>query len=223
MIIKRHLIYVDAKAVKKIGLRSDEKESKGDEIIQKARAEAQRILENAKKEAGEILSGAQNEAQKILEDAKARADEIVNSAKAEIDAKLSEIEALKARISSFSERLNESLKELSEQLTDEALPVFKIIYRKILEKDLDEDLAKRRIESALEKIFHSDGVVLKISPKDAERLSDVIEDLKSQGFGVQIDPDLSEGDVLVETKRGVVDKTTSFRWKMIEDVLDEIL
>ncbi len=222
MIIKRHLIYVDAKTVKKIG-REPEKKNEEDEIIQKAKAEAQKILENARKEADEILKDAQDKAQKILEDAKVKADEIVNSSKSEIDARLAEIEDLKSHISSLGKRLDDSLKDLSERLADASLPVFKVIYRKILEKDLDEDLAKRRIESALEKIFHSDGVILKISPRDVERLSGVMDNLKSQGFDVQIDPNLSEGDVLVETKKGVIDKTTSFRWKMIEDVLDEIL
>ena len=62
-----------------------------------------------------------------------------------------------------------------------------------------------------------------MSPKDSEKLSDVLESLRSQGFEVRIDPDLSEGDVLVETEKGIIDKTTPFRWKMIEDILDEIL
>ncbi len=66
-------------------------------------------------------------------------------------------------------------------------------------------------------------MILRVSPKDSEKLSDVLESLRSQGFEVRIDPDLSEGDVLVETEKGIIDKTTPFRWKMIEDILDEIL
>ncbi len=222
LIIKRHLIYVDAKSIKKVGNESSE-ENEINELLESAKKEAEEIIKNAKDEAQKIVENAKNEAQRIIDDAKIEAEEILNSAEIEINEKLSEIDSLKSYIAAFGERLNEQLNGLAKELAEKSFPAFKAIYRKILEKDVDEDLAKRRIESALEKIFYSEGVILRVSPKDSEKLSDVLESLRSQGFEVRIDPDLSEGDVLVETEKGIIDKTTPFRWKMIEDILDEIL
>ncbi len=218
MIIKRNLIYVDAKSIRKIG-RAEEKDERKEEL-EKLRKE---IIEKAKKEADEILGNAKKEADSILNDARKKYEELEKNLKEEYEKKMQEIEEMKRKLVEFESLLRGKLDEAIEGLVEKSLPVLKVIYKKVLEKDMDEDLARRRIKSALEKIFETSGVRFKISPEDTSGLEDLISSMKTQGFEVVVDPSLKKGDVIVETSIGLIDKTTEFRWRMIEDALDEIL
>jgi flagellar assembly protein FliH len=221
MIIKRHLIYVDSKSVRKIG-KEEKDESKEDlrEEIEKKRME---IIQEAEIRAKEIIESAKAEAEKILEDANEKAKNIEESLKKEYAMKIEELEALKVDVLNFKSLLLSKMEEAIEDLIDMALPLMKIIYRKILEKDIDDDLARRRIKSALEKIFETANVRFRISVEDSSKIGDLIQELGSEGMDVVVDPSLKKGDVVVETSLGVIDKTTSFRWKMVEDMIDEVL
>lgn len=216
MIIKRHQIYVDAKSIRKIGgLLPGEREALEEElkelretVIREANERASHILEEARKRAQETLARAKEEADKVVEESK-------KAYSAELESLKEEKSKLQALLGSIPEKLDSAIKSLA----DEALPVLKVIYKKVLEKDIDEELARRRLESALSRIFETAGITIRLNPADVER----VKDLVVKGANILPDPGLKEGDVLIETRLGILDKSTAFQWKMIEDIIDEVL
>ena len=219
MIIKKHLIYVDAKSVRRIGKEKEEKKDEEREI-ERMREE---VLKKAQIEADKIISEAKEKAKRIIEQAQKEYEEKISAASRELEEKMKEVETQRKRLENLENLLREKIGEAVKEIVEESLPILKVIYKKILEKDMDEDLARRRIESALERIYETSGVRFRISPEDAHGLEDTIKLLKGRGFEVVVDPSLKKGDVLVETSLGILDKTTSFRWKMVEDILEEVL
>ncbi len=222
LIIKRHLIYVDSKSIRKIGP-EDKKKGLEEEMEEEIRRKAEEIIKSAQEEAEGALKDAREKAEKIVEDAKEKARLIMEDAKRKAKKEVEEIGKLKEDISRFREKLNDQIEKVARNVAENSLPILKVIYKKILEKDIDEELALRRVQKILERIYTSEKVRIRISPQDEVILSDLVEELNRKGFEIVVDPDLQKGDVLVETSKGVMDKTTSFRWNMIEDVIDEIL
>ncbi len=217
MIIKKHQIYIDAKSVKKIGpppvlTRENEEFKKLKEAIEaEAKENARLILEEAQRRADEIVKRADEEAKRIIEEAK-------KAYVKEIEALKEERERLRVVINSIPSKLDAEI----EKLTKLVLPVLKVIYRKILEKDIDEELAYRRIKNVLSAIFQTSNIIIKLSPQDLQRVKSSGLQIP-EGVILKAEPSLNEGDVIVESDLGIIDKTTDFRWKMIEDIIDEIL
>ncbi len=215
MIIKKHQIYVDARTIKKIGERASSERSEIEEelerlkesILKKANDDAIRIIESAKKEAKEIVDGAKVEANRIIDEAR-------KAYEAERQSLMEEKEKIMALFNSLNSKLDSAV----ENLVDESLPILKVIYRKILEKDMDEELAKRRLRSALQKVIQTGEITVRMNPADVERVQGEFTGLK-----IIPDPGLEEGDVVIETHLGVIDKSTNFQWRLIEDIIDEVI
>jgi len=220
MLIKSYRIIVDAESIRKIGKRelSEEEKEKNEEIellkekiLSEANEKAELIMEEAKKKAEKIVSEAQEQAKKIVEEARL-------SYKKELEITKKERERLENIISAIPQLIENEVKRLSEMI----LPVVKIIVKKILEKEADEELLNRRIESALSKIYDTATITLRVNPNDIQ----IVNQIKSSfppNVVVQPDPSVEVGGVIVESHLGIMNKTTAFQWKMAEDIIDEIL
>lgn len=220
LIIKRHLIYVDAKSVRKVGPKEEKEEDSKEKELEELK---RKIVEEAKEEAKKIVENARRESEEIVKKAREDSERMKRTLEEEYTRKIGEIEDLKGEILRIADGFKKELARAAEEIADLSLPVLREIYRKILEKDIDEDLARRRITSILERIYETAGVRVRISPGDSEILGETVEELKKRGFEVLVDPSLKMGDVVVETQGGVFDRRTDFLWKMIEDAIDEIL
>ena len=220
MLIKSHRIIVDAESIRKIGKsRLDESRKKEDEEL---RLLKEKVLSEAGEKAKSIVEDAKEKAEKIIADAQEQAKEIVEEArlayKKEIDATKEERERLRNIIAEIPSSIENEVKRLSDMI----LPIVKIVVKKVLEKEIDEDLVNRRIQSALSKIYDTATITLKVNPEDIQ-LVNQIRDSFPPNVEVQPDPSVERGGVIVESRLGIMDKTTNFRWKMVEDIIDEIL
>ncbi|MCD6449720.1 MAG: hypothetical protein J7L34_04355, partial [Thermotogaceae bacterium] len=172
---------------------------------------AKQIIEEAEKKAEKITLKAEEEAKKLLEENRL-------AYKKEIEATKAERERLKSIASSLSSLFEAEIRRLSEMM----LPIVKVMLKKILEKESDEELILRRIQSVLSKIYDTSTIILKINPADLKIVEHVKDSLPSN-IEIQPDPSIEPGGVIVESHLGIMDKTTSFQWKIVEDIIDEIL
>ncbi len=220
MLIKSYRIIVDAESIRKIGKKelSDKEKKESEElkllkekILSEANEKAKLIVEEAKKKAEKIISDAQDQAKKIVEEAKL-------SYKEELEITKKEKEKLKNIIAATPSLIENEVKKLSDMI----LPIVKIIIKKILEKEIDEELVNRRVLSALAKIYDTATITLRVNPTDIQIINQ-IKDSLPQNVEIQPDPSIESGGVVVESRLGIMDKTTTFQWKMVEDIIDEIL
>ncbi|PLV57507.1 FliH/SctL family protein [Thermotoga sp. SG1] len=221
MLLRRdEIFYIDLP--KKI--KTEEKESKESrEVKEDPREQLNRIKE-------QIISQAREEARKILEEAEKRAEEILKNASEEAERLKLEAERLleekKKEKQKFSEYILSLKKQIQTQIhqkLEEILPdiveVLRVLFRKILEKEMDESVVERKLRSALSKVAGIENVRIRIHPEDLDKV-----DLKElEGKQVIPDPNVEKGGVILETEYGVLDKTFSYQWRLVEDIFEEVV
>lgn len=77
----------------------------------------------------------------------------------------------------------------------------------------------RKLRSALSKVAGIENVKIKIHPEDLDKVD--LKELK--GKQVIPDPNVEKGGVILETEYGVLDKTFSYQWKLVEDIFEEVV
>ncbi|AJG40590.1 MULTISPECIES: FliH/SctL family protein [Thermotoga] len=217
---KDEIFYIDLP--KKI--KTEEKESKESrEVKEDPRKQFNRIKE-------QIISQAREEARKIVEEAEKRAEEILKSASEEAERLKLEVERLleekrkeKQKFSEYILSLKKQIQMQIHQKLEEILPdiveVLRVLFRKILEKEMDESVVVRKLRSALSKVAGIENVKIKIHPEDLDKVD--LKELK--GKQVIPDPNVEKGGVILETEYGVLDKTFSYQWKLVEDIFEEVV
>ncbi|PLV58975.1 FliH/SctL family protein [Thermotoga sp. KOL6] len=185
-----------------------EMEKLKEQVISQAKEEAKRIIEEAKKKADSILRSAsneaarmRNEAEKLLQKVKEQKQEFQNY------------------ILTLKKRIEDQLSQEIEKAFPEILGVLRILFRKILEKEMDEDTVKRKLKSVLSRVAGIEDVKIRLNPEDVKRLDS--EELKSAKLIP--DPNVEKGGVVVETEFGILDKTFSYQWKLVEDIFEEVV
>jgi len=173
-----------------------------EKILSEAQEEARKIIEGARKDAEEILSNAYNEAEAL----KLEAKKVLEEAKTMKDDFQKYILALKEKI---QKQVNQRIEEILPELLD----ILKILFKKILEKEMDESAVERKLRSALSKLVGIKNVKIRINPEDA----------KKTGPQLIPDPNVERGGVIVETDFGILDKTFSHQWELVEDIFEEVV
>ena len=219
MLIRKHLVYVDEKSIRSIRPNPPE-QTEEDKVRKELEAERERIIQEAQKRAQEILKDAERKAEDILKEAEERAKKVLKDADERINMELKRLEELKGRISKIAGSLDAEIKRVADELADQILPLLGILFRKILEKEMDQELALRRLRSALERIMGLKRVVVRVSPEDVDLLK---EEIEKAGYSLTVDSRLKSGDVVIETESGVLNKTTSFQLRVIEEILNEVI
>ncbi|WPM33028.1 FliH/SctL family protein [Hydrogenobacter sp. T-2] len=122
---------------------------------------------------------------------------------------LDEKRAVEKLIETLSERLMETFKEVKTDIREEVIELTLGLVKRLILTDLmpKEDLVLRVLSKVLESGVELKGqVVIYLSPKDFQRISPYLEDLKQRlGDGVQLSltvkEELKEGELLIETPK----------------------
>ncbi|HIP92387.1 MAG TPA: flagellar export protein FliJ [Thermotoga sp.] len=219
IIKKRKIIYVDSPRIRSVIEREEkEKEKKNvdidvEKLLREAREQAKKIVEKAKEEAENILKKAKDDEERLLEKAKSNAEKLEK----EYIEKLRNIDKI---VKKFEENLNKKIDKIVLLI----LPTLRILFKKILEKAIDEEIVERKIRSVLGKIVSMKNVTVRINPNDISHISnDLREYFEKNGIEMTLDPNIEKGGVVVETELGIIDKTFGFQWKLVEDIIEEVI
>ncbi len=219
MLIRKHMVYVDEKTIRSIKTGNTETTPE-DEILQELERKKDEILKKAREEAKKILAEAEKKARGILKDADDKAKSLIEESRERIEAELKEHEKMKENLLRMLKSLKDEVRRAADELADRTLPILKIVMRKILEKEIDDELALRRLRSAFERIMGLENVVVRVSPADVDLIKREVE---KAGYRLIVDDNLKRGDVVIETEAGVLNKSTSFQMKVIEDAINEVM
>ena len=217
IIKKRRIIYVDSPRIRSVETEEERKEKEievdVERILKEAREQAREIIEKAKKEAEEILKKAKDQEKELLE----RAKNDVEKLEREYIEKLEKIDKI---VKNFEGNLNREIDKVVQLI----LPTLKVLFRKILEKAIDEEIVERKIRSVLGKIASMKRVTIRINPDDVSKISDDLKEyFERNGIEMKLDPNVEKGGIVVETELGIIDKTFGFQWKLVEDIIEEVI
>ena len=217
IIKKRRIIYVDSPRIRSVETEEERKEKEievdVEKILKEAREQAREIVEKAEKEAEEILKKAREQEEELLEKAKNNAERMER----EYIEKLEKIDKI---VKNFEGNLNREIDKVVQLI----LPTLKVLFRKILEKAIDEEIVERKIRSVLGKIASMKKVTIRVNPDDVSRISDDLKEyFERNGIEMKLDPNVEKGGIVVETELGIIDKTFGFQWKLVEDIIEEVI
>ena len=218
IIKKKRIIYVDSPRIRSVETVEEEKKEKEIEI------DVEKILKEAKERAGEIIEKAKKEAEEILKKAKDQEKELLERAKNDVEKLereyIEKLEKIDKIVKNFEENLNREIDKMVQLI----LPTLKVLFRKILEKAIDEEIVERKIRSVLGKIASMKRVTVRINPDDVTKISeDLKEYFERNGIEMKLDPNVEKGGIVVETELGIIDKTFGFQWKLVEDIIEEVI
>lgn len=217
IIKKRRIIYVDSPRIRSVETEEERKEKEievdVEKILKEAREQAREIVEKAEKEAEEILKKAREQEEELLEKAKNNAERLEREY-------IEKLEMIDKIVKNFEGNLNREIDKVVQLI----LPTLKVLFRKILEKAIDEEIVERKIRSVLGKIASMKKVTIRVNPDDVSRISeDLKEYFERNGIEMKLDPNVEKGGIVVETELGIIDKTFGFQWKLVEDIIEEVI
>ena len=218
IIKKKRIIYVDSPRIRSVETVEEEKKEKEIEI------DVEKILKEAKERAGEIIEKAKKEAEEILKKAKDQEKELLEKAKNDVEKLereyIEKLEKIDKIVKNFEGNLNREIDKVVQLI----LPTLKVLFRKILEKAIDEEIVERKIRSVLGKIASMKKVTIRVNPDDVSRISDDLKEyFERNGIEMKLDPNVEKGGIVVETELGIIDKTFGFQWKLVEDIIEEVI
>ncbi|MCD6551787.1 FliH/SctL family protein [Thermotoga sp.] len=216
---KDEIFYIDLP--KKIKTEEKEKESKRVEETSKEQLDKikEQIISQAQKEARKIVEEAKRKAEEILKNASSKAERLELEAKKALEEKRRQKQEFLEYILSLKKQMQTQLQQKVEEILPEIIEILKVLFRKILEKEMNESVMERKLRSALSKVTGIENVRIRIHPEDLEKID--LKELK--GRQVVPDPNVEKGGVIVETEYGVLDKTFSYQWKLVEDIFEEVV
>jgi len=217
IIKKRRIIYVDSPRIRSVETEEEGKEKEievdVEKILKEAREQAREIVEKAEKEAEEILKKAREQEEELLEKAKNNAERLEREY-------IEKLEMIDKIVKNFEGNLNREIDKVVQLI----LPTLKVLFRKILEKAIDEEIVERKIRSVLGKIASMKKVTIRVNPDDVSRISDDLKEyFERNGIEMKLDPNVEKGGIVVETELGIIDKTFGFQWKLVEDIIEEVI
>ncbi len=217
IIKKRRIIYVDSPRIRSVETEEERKEKEievdVEKILKEAREQAREIVEKAEKEAEEILKKAREQEEELLEKAKNNAERLEREY-------IEKLEMIDKIVKNFEGNLNREIDKVVQLI----LPTLKVLFRKILEKAIDEEIVERKIRSVLGKIASMKKVTIRVNPDDVSRISDDLKEyFERNGIEMKLDPNVEKGGIVVETELGIIDKTFGFQWKLVEDIIEEVI
>ncbi len=131
-------------------------------------------------------------------------------------------QALKKYISGVDECIASMRKEIQTKVIDLSLRMAEIILRHELP---DREMLHNLIVKTLEPVSELKGAVVRISSHDWELFGEQIASGDHLGVGSTVefaeDPNLSAGDVIVESRNGIFDARLNERLKLLKESLNE--
>jgi len=195
------------------------------EILEKARREAQGIISTAKEDAEQILGQAKEDAQKRLQEAY---EEGLRKAQEEIKA-----DRQKAREESEAilEEARRSKLEIISSAEEEIVNLVIAVTRKVIAAELKmrPQLIREIVKVALETLDNPENVKVSVHPEDIDLVTEKIYAAELSAIGnkpVEIsfkaDDKISRGGCIVESNSAIVDSTIETRMENMENALKEV-
>lgn len=189
------------------------------EEIQKIKEIREKILSEAQEEARKIIEGARKDAEGILRSASSEAEALKLEAKKVLEEAKTMRNDLQKYILGLKKEIQKQINLKIEEILPELLDILRILFKKILEKEMDESVVERKLRSALSKLVGIKNVKIRINPEDAKKLD--LSDISKETLIP--DPNVERGGVIVETDFGILDKTFSHQWELVEDIFEEVI
>jgi flagellar biosynthesis/type III secretory pathway protein FliH len=206
-------------------LGEEERGRKVKDVLEEKR-ELEERLRQAEEEAERLrsLKASLEEKLKELTEEIARRDREIEKLKEEVSRR----EALSRLLEDLGSSLEEKLRSVKEDLREDFLRITKEVLREFLMTDIvpKESIVTTVLEEVFNRITDIRGrVTVHLSPKDMDRVLDLLADLKSRlGDRVEIevssDPSLTEGEVRVETPKFIIERRHG---EILEEVFREVL
>ncbi|MGC8820176.1 MAG: FliH/SctL family protein [Fervidobacterium sp.] len=227
MLIRKRFVYLDAPL--KIELKNEtqieeteienERQKQLLELIAQANKQAEQMVFDAKARADEIVLQAQQEYNQIINQATEQAQQIIEKTNLEVqrlkenmNGKILDI------IKSFDENLNLLLSMYAEKMTS----ISKILVEKFLEKQIDPEVTKRKLEKVLSHVVGATKVKLHINPQDIAHIDEqTLREIKSRGYEILPNKDVQYG-VIAETDFGSIDTTLKFQFNLLDEIFEEV-
>ncbi|MEN3043429.1 MAG: FliH/SctL family protein [Fervidobacterium sp.] len=189
MLIRKRFVYLDAplKIEAKVdysktneSTQEDEKQKELMEMVARANKEAEQIVFQAQQKANEIILQAQEEYNKIIQQANEQAQNILEQTKQELQATKKQYQDRMIKIlQSFENIFDELLSNYAEKLSN----ISSILIEKFLEKQIDPEVTKRKLEKVLAHVIGATKVRIHINPDDINLLEkNLIDEIKSKGY-----------------------------------------
>lgn len=207
----------------------DMKESESyNEIIDRAKEEAETIIKEAEREAVKLIEVAQVEGDKLkksIED-EARAEGFkkgYEEAKRQYENLIEEAELIK-------KNAEEEYRELLNGVEKDAVNVILDIAKKVIgeEVSLNKENILQVLRKGFEKCSNKEDIIIKVASIDHDFVVNNREKILSltEGIGkldIKKDPSLNAGDVIIETPYGTVNAGVSTKLKKIEDAFIKLI
>ncbi len=228
MLIRKRYVYLDAPM--KIESKNEqlEREEQGEinrkelellEMVARANKEAEQVIYAAQNQAQQLIQQAQEEYNKIIEEANKKSREIIDNAINEVEATKKELnERIKSILFSFETSFDNLLSMYAEKIAS----ITKILVEKFLEKEIDSEVTKRKLEKVLSHVVGATKVKIHINPEDAKLIyQEVMDEIRSKNYEVVLNDSVNQG-VIVETDLGTIDTTLKFQFALLDEIFDEV-
>ncbi|ABR31119.1 flagellar export/assembly protein [Thermosipho melanesiensis] len=226
MIIKKRYVYIDTPQT--INEKKIEKSSENNlkileeqkRIIEEAKRKADEIINQAKQKASEIIEIAKQKSENIKKEAIKEKEELITTQKQSIE---NMVKTLNERINFLAKKFEETIDKTTKKIENDLLEITKIIVTKLLEKEIDEETTKRKLNKILTHIIGMKKIKLYINPDDLKLLDeDILSNLRNKGIEIIEDSNVQYG-VVAETEMGNINTDLKFQMKLINEIIDEVL
>ncbi|MCX7654113.1 MAG: FliH/SctL family protein [Fervidobacterium sp.] len=228
MLIRKRFVYLDAplRIEAKVdhlktneSTQEDEKQKELMEMVARANKEAEQIVFQAQQKANEIILQAQEEYNKIIQQANEQAQNILEQTKQELQISKKQYQDRMIKIlQSFENIFDELLSNYAEKLSN----ISSTLIEKFLEKQIDPEVTKRKLEKVLAHVIGATKVRIHINPDDLNLLEkDLINEIKSKGYEIVPNDSVSYG-VIAETDLGTMDTTLKFQFTLLDEIFEEV-
>lgn len=228
LLIRKRFVYLDAplkieskEEMKKAKEEAeiDEKQKEILEMVAQANREAEQIIIQAQQQAQQFILQAQEEYNNIIQQANEQAKKLLEETVNELQlSKLQTQDRLKKLLESFEKTFDELLSNYAERLTN----ISEILVEKFLEKQIDPEVTKRKLEKVLAHVIGATRVKLHINPEDIKLLDqNLISEIKSKGYEIIPNDSVSYG-VIAETDLGTIDTTLKFQFALLDEIFEEV-
>ncbi len=228
LLIRKRYVYLDAPMKIESNKGQIEKEKQEEnirneqellEMVARANKEAEQIVFSAQNQVQQMIQQAQEEYNKIIEEANKRSKEIIDNTVNEVEETKRELnERIKSILFSFETSFDNLLSMYSEKIAT----ITKILVEKFLEKEIDSEVTKRKIEKVLSHVVGATKVKIHINPEDAKLIDqEILDEIRSKNYEVVLNDSVSQG-VIVETDLGTIDTTLKFQFALLDEIFDEV-
>ncbi len=199
----------------------------GEEILNKAKIEADYIIKEALLEARDIISKASVEVQELRDQALQEAGEQgynAGTARAQ-----EEYEGLLREANEIKEQAGMEYRQVLDSLESDAVNTIIDIARKVISKELEcKENILLLVKEAFEKCSKDHKAMLKLSEQDFDYVNENKEQLagmlqRSEEVEIKKDLSLKEGGCVIETPFGSIDAGADTKFEKIVDDFEELL